>query len=289
VTTSAERIIQIGWGTGVKLQSSTVSFQFLATSGGYSETRTPYYVTTVNVGDLTDSTGRMKFVCADGTLARTGSVAFDSDNETLPSLIDWIVNKRKEQFSFLMGTQDLSYVQVDGCVWSRFSLSGNVSGAVTGTVDFSSSADQVKTLSWSLGSVFLPLQGRTLVPYWQTGNDDVTNWTLDVSQNVTPVYLNTKSEYPLYFRIGHWEVNITFETMINLQNPTSASANQVRLCFDKLFKPLKGFRLSQGVTKSTTSDPLKYQYTYSTHGEPTSYSDDNAAKGGVGNVFTITS
>jgi hypothetical protein len=318
---STLRVARVGWSTGLKLVMSGVTeFNLLATSGEVKDRREPVYVQMADVGNSPSKTSsdfpdpeqwwidpslfsvqrpndpRIKVITADGNVSREVSIGFDCDNQTLPELLDWIVANRKNPFTVLMGTTDLKYLWIPGCVWSQFSLSGSAGGTVTGMITAPTvTVAAVDELTWN-GSdeTFASVQNRSsvpvpmypndsLVPYWQTGNLDVLSWTMSLSQPVTGQYLNDGNDGPMYFRVGPWEATANFETLVNPQDPQDViAARDVQLCAQRLFRPLTGLR--RGTTKGGHNEPVKYSFSFTVHGEPTAYDDDAASH----TAFTIT-
>jgi hypothetical protein len=308
---ATQRIAQVGWSTGLKLVTSDVTFQLLASTGEIRDRREPVYVTMADVGNLPDrnnngtsssrwwedpsvygnnenaNTPRMKVIIADGNVTREISIGFNCDNVTLPGLLDFIFQKRKEHFNAVIGLNDLRYVNVADCVFSQFSLSGSANGLVTGTMTaLTTDTSDLNELTWDGYSGFDDLSNRSqppfttdyttgLVPYWQTGNLDVSSWGLNVTQALTPIFLNTGTDGPAYFRVGNWDITVTFETLINPQDPQdNVDARNIQLCFQRLFKPLTGLRLEKATTRGGNEEPVKYSFTFGLHAEPTSYADD---------------
>jgi len=310
------RVARVGWSTGLKLiMSDATEFNLLATSGDVKDKREPVYVQMADVGnspEMTASSGpnpeqwwldpalypaqnadetRIKVIIADGNLSREISVGFDCDNQTLPTLLDWLMTHRKNAIEVVIGTTDLSYLQFPSCVWSQLSLTGSANGLVTGTMTLPTlTVAAVTDLTWN-GSdeTFESVQNRSsvpvpaypndsLVPYWQTGNQDVTTWTISLSQLVDAKYLNNGEEGPMYFRVGPWEAVATFETLVNPQDPQDdVAAREIRLCAQRLFKPLTGLRLDKGTVKGGHNEPVKYSFSFTAHGEATNYEDSAAS------------
>lgn len=310
---AAERLIRVAWGSGVKFETEPgyccqnedpIRVEVLATAGDVTRTRTPVYQQMADVGYLEQNItswdddddeinrGRTKVLVADGVLVHEGSVSFDCDNETLPTLLDWFLERRKRRFSVTLGTQELEYVKLTDCHWSQLTLNGGAQGLVNGSVSFVSNTDELERKTWnpsvvnSNERVFNPLHERTLVPYWQTGNNDVVSWSFGVQQAVLARFTNTRSEFPRYFRVGPWEITIQVETLVRYHDPTSPGANELRLCLQRLFKPVRGFRLTEGVTRGGVNEPARYTYSQVLHGEPEDYTDD-ASKQGLGTAFEV--
>jgi hypothetical protein len=311
------RVARVGWSTGLKLMMpGSVEFNLIATSGEVKDKREPVYVNTADVGDSPGRTtsylpspeqwwldpaqftvgdpneSRVKVITADGNLSREVTVGFDCDNQTLPTLLDWFIANRKTSFTTVVGTTDLRYLSLSGCVWSQLSLSGAANGLVTGSLTLpTTSVQPVNELTWT-GSdeFFTSIQNRSsvpvavypndgLVPYWQTGNQDVVSWTMNLAQPVEGKYLNDGLDGPMYFRVGPWEASVTFETLVNPQDPQDAvAARDVRLCAQRLFRPITGLRLEKGTVKGGHNEPARYSFTFMTHGEPTSYTDNAASQ-----------
>jgi len=313
---ATQRIAQVGWSTGLKLvNSDETEFQLLASSGEIRDRREPVYVTMADVGNLPDrnnngtsssrwwedpntyannedsSSPRMKVIIADGNATREISIGFNCDNVTLPGLLDWVFGNRKDHFHAIIGLNDLRYVDIAGCTWSQFSLNGSANGLVTGSLTAqTTSVGALEELKWDGYSEFDDLSVRSqlpyttdwttgLVPYWQTGNLDVSSWGLNVSQALTPIFLNNGSDGPAYFRVGNWDITVTFETLVNPQDPqNTAAARNIQLCAQRLFKPITGLRLEKATTRGGNEEPVKYSFTFGLHAEPANYAD-NAASG----------
>lgn len=278
----ATSILQVGWSSGVRIDAPGLDVQVLATAGSVGIQRTPVFIKMVDIGDVDENDSRIQIITADGVAIHQGSIAFDCDNQTLPSIFDWILKDRKEEFNISFGTQNLDYVEIKDCVWTNFSLSGSVQGLVTGSLQFMSRASEIDRVENSL--VFNNINDRELVPYWQTGNEDVISWSFNVTQEVTPKYLNTTNEFPAYFRIGPWNFTVDVETVVDL---LEADNNDVRIAVNKLFSPVKGFRLSETTNKPGLNELAKHSYQFQLHGEPKNHFDE-AAEDGQGVIFTVS-
>lgn len=103
-----------------------------------------------------------------------------------------------------------------------------------------------------------------LIPYWQTGGDDIFSWNLSMNQQITPQFLNTTSDLPLYFRVGVWETLLEVET---LRHPRETE--EIMLGLDNVIKMTGNIKMSHAINYATLNDAGRYTFTLISQGEPT--------------------
>jgi len=246
--------ITVGWGS----VSRVFGIPVLANGGDVSLSKTPTYHNSIDIGSLSDNSSRVKAIVADGTIVRQGNLSFDCDNDTLPSIINNIKN-RKDLFSVSLGTDDFKYYTVSDCAWTSLSLSASANALPTCSIAFlAKTVDDEYSPQSNSG---ININDRELVPYWQTGNQDVLSWTISINQSVQPIYLNEATCYPAYFRFGTWDISLQIETIANYREH-----KELQVCLGKLFEITKGTRIASSFTKASNNEPAHFSYSYNAHG-----------------------
>ena len=146
-----------------------------------------------------------------GVWTYSGNLSFDLSSD----LRDLIFDKDQQFFkrnSFL--DIDLcdgeKYIKIPGAVWSSLSITANENSLVNGSIGFSSCNGYdndiiLRTIPGKANYPSIP----ELQPYWQYGNNGVTALTLNISRQVSPVYLNEKDwPGPAYLRVGMMDVSV---------------------------------------------------------------------------------
>ena len=211
---SADTDFVIGYGgycrlfSGRAASSSSLSYTvFPMTSGNYSQTTEAQMDKTFAA--WYDESVRTPMQTGWPVHSWNGSLNF----EYTPDIVDIVFGNnlsffnRTHQFTIQMSDGE-KYVETDG-VWSGVSLQSTANELVTGGIQFSSCnryVDHIVTHDNS-GSQLIG-DYPTLQPYWNYGADGITDFTLSISRNVTPVYLNEPNwSGPSYLRVGLMEAS----------------------------------------------------------------------------------
>jgi len=238
--------------------------QVLVTNGSITKTQNINYLTSVSIPHAetifgTDSRTRIKY--SDGTYNISGSVSFDVTAPALHLLrVDPPLNsngttgllKRGKSFTvdFFGGNQNLDAYRCTECCVTSLSVSGAVGGVINANLSFVAKNMQQlipKIIDGepSYGD-FIRTENNIPLGYWYSGQTsgglmsaNIQEWTLDYSQEATPVYLNGWTEleegseggdlieddmYPQYIRIGQVTYGLSVTT-IGSQYPNNNEGN----------------------------------------------------------------
>ena len=272
--------VSIGWSTKVSIVTDTHgTIDMVGYSGGLNEQQTPVHMNMVDVGFLSDNDSITKVISADGTKLVDGSFTFDVDLDKAFLLLDFCLSRRKSTFEIDTATEQLQTLTQAGCYWNQLSLSCSAGGLVNGSLGLNANQSFVlEDLEDPIGS-FSDITSSDLVPYWQTGNEDVFSWSINLTQMLTPTYLNTQSFFPTYFRVGPWELALEIET---LRHPHKHKEVAIKL--NNMFKFLQGLHLTRSTNFGVLGDAGRHKFSFTAHATPSSTQDVGAIRQ---SVYTI--
>jgi hypothetical protein len=176
--------------------------QVLITSGSLDTTKTPSYLNPLSIPPTMDS--RTKVLHADGIEAYSLSLGFDVTQNFLDILTTVKLFKRRYQFD--VGFND---GENNHGLLKCYLTSLSVSGAAGGLMSASLSVISTSTSTPIIPDDYIGFQGSSStwekdrpMGYWYSGNQNVKDWSLAMSQEVVPVYLNKDVTTPQYMRVG---------------------------------------------------------------------------------------
>jgi len=187
---------RLGYGGSAEIDG----IQVLITGGGMEEADSPSFIEAMDIPP--DSNSRSKMLHADGTAGYTASLNFDCTKKAMPLLsVSKLLGRR---YSFNMGIHDgeNKFVMSD-CLATNLSITGAPAGLIS--VTLAAIARTKKTDSLVANSYLLDY---TLTPddqpmgYWWSGNTDVREWTLAMTQSVEALYLNEDTMDARYLKTG---------------------------------------------------------------------------------------
>lgn len=141
----------------------------------------------------------------------SGNLSFDFSKKLVHDLIQEDFLCRNNRFDLIMSDGRVEYSVFD-CCWNSFSISASPQSLVTGSIGFialNKINDEphaniyAKDPDNSIDNYFK----NELVAYWEAGANDVESFSINLSQDVTPVYLNNKYLMPTYLRCGALSIN----------------------------------------------------------------------------------
>jgi len=195
--------------------------QVLVTAAGLNEAISRPYGNMVEMPPTTQSESRV--LLADGTSAFTGTIGFDVTQECMSLFNTSRLFQRRYGFGIGYNDGEDEWVlRHDGSTYFCFANSIALNGAPGGFVQASISV----TANRPIVSDTVPndfIRDQTLLGYWWSGNTDVCEWDLTISQNVVPVYVNQDTLNPRYLRVGAWDVTLNVTTLEQLQAHSSVS------------------------------------------------------------------
>lgn len=167
------------------------------------------------------TTNVMPILLSPGTASISGSVSFDMSHANLEYFLNQARLSRNTYFHLAMSTGSDYYV-VYYNMWNSFSISASSGGLVTCNIGFISlncfKTDITATSGFSAG-MLTNIFDNALVAYWQAGTQGyVQSFTINITQDVTPVYLNNDLIMPSYLRSGSLKVNANIQSCISWQN-----------------------------------------------------------------------
>jgi hypothetical protein len=157
-------------------------------------------------------------------------------------------------YTFDVGIHDGEDAQkMADCLATSITLSGAAGGLITASIGFSGPTQAIPSLL--VANDFI----RDEVPYgyWYSGNVDVKDWNLSMTQAVTPVYTNEDIRSPRYLKIGLFDFTLSVTTyeQIHLYNTISVATKSFTL---------KGNTNSEGYNFVGVTDLGTYTHTFET-------------------------
>ena len=148
---------------------------------------------------------RSKILVADGVELYTGSFTFDVTQSSLEIVKD--LCKRGRRFSVTFWDGDKGR-QLKNNHFSNLTLSGSIGGLLSASVSFTSAENWTSTAAPVSINFLRDSSNHQPYGYWYSGGPNVKEWSLAISQSVTPVYTNVASANPTYLRVGMWDMNL---------------------------------------------------------------------------------
>ena len=226
---SADNTTILGYG-GYALVTpfNSSAYQVLLTSGSFSAEHTPSYSDMLDnpaPNPPTDGGDPMTRVLhADGVSAYTGSIAFDVDSKSVEIFGKCLFRRVPFDVSMADGANAF---QMTSCFLTSLSMSASAGGLMTSSISFMGATGKTPasvSASYRNFSSY-PDFGTNPTPlaYWRTGNTDVREWSLSMSQAVKPMYGNIDStdiysdgsvfsSNPKYLKVGAVEYSLEVTT-----------------------------------------------------------------------------
>lgn len=234
--------------------------QVLITSGGFGNAETPSYLEPLSLQPSTST--RSRVLHADGTAAYTGQVDFDVTAESLVLLTTSKLLSRG--YTFDVGIDDGEDGQLmEDVLVTSLSLSGAAGGLITASLSFMGPEE-------ASSSVFVAndfIRDQVPYGYWYSGNTDVRDWTFNMNQAVTPVYVNEDVMTPRYLKVGIFDFSLEVTTYEQLR------AHSAITIATRTFT-LKGNTTSEGFSFTGMTDLGTYAHSFETAADISVGSDD---------------
>ena len=224
--------------------------QVLMTSGNFASDQSVSYMNMLDVPPPhSDNASRSKVAFADGTINIAGNIGFDVTDEFMAKLSTDAFLSRGYQFDIGINDGIDAYV-LENCYYNSLSLTGSPGGLI------GCSISAVSNQRWDTGTVLDDfIRDDVPLGYWYSGNVDVRDWTLNISQEVTPIFCNNDLLYPKYFRIGLWSINLEVVTYEQLREHDEVSIST------KTFK-ITGNSIADGYSFNGQTDLGMYNHTF---------------------------
>ena len=153
-----------------------------------------------------------------GTFAFNGEISFELTNGIANGVFNNGFYKRNSLFSvqFFDGQNTCT---IRNCVWNSVNLNCSPGSTVKVSIAFMSNNGYLNSLQISHKDLNDELEYNSndlLIPYWQCGKENFTEFSVNFSRNVTPVYLNNDLCVPSYLRPGIIELGVSATTVKNV-------------------------------------------------------------------------
>ena len=235
------------------------------------------------------TTAASPILFGNGTAQISGQISFDMAHFNISYFLDQAKLSRNTYFHLLMSDGGNTY-GVYYNMWNSFSINASAESIVNcnlGYMSLNCFSHQIKAVSSIATGTLINIFDKALVAYWEAGTQGyVQSFTINITQDVTPVYLNNSLIMPSYLRSGSLKVNANIQSCIGWQNisslldlsksenttqqgnqQSSQSGNQQKTNGDFSFKigsktfTLKNALLSsQQYNHSGAGDVVKYSY-----------------------------
>lgn len=240
--------------------------QTLITSGNFDSSQTPSFLNALDIPATTGQRGRI--LHADGIKAYNGSVSFDISPMSMALFTTARLLCRR--YPFTVGIHDgEDHQTMASCYANSVNLSAAVGGLISASISFMGpSAPNPSTAVDNAYTGFVT-GAPDPVPtgYWYSGNVNVRDWTLSMSQDVFPVYGNTSSMNPLYLKVGLVSYSLQVTTYEQLYAYTSIGISTSSFS-------LVGSTSASGYSFGGQTDLGHYTHTFETAAAVTFASDE---------------
>lgn len=246
---------RLGYGGSAVIGST----QVLITSGSFEITNNPAYNTMIDIAPNTQS--RSKVLHADGTSEYTASIGFDVTSAAMSLLTTSTLLGRRYLFSLGIHDGENKFVMTD-CFATQLTLSGAPGGLITANLS------AMGKTAWTAGTVTNDFIRNTVrvgsdlankpLGYWWSGGPDIRDWTLTMTQSVTPMYRNLAETDPGYLKVGP----IEYVLAVNLYAYPIADNKAIHIA-TKTFN-LTGVSTSLGYSFNGITDLGTYSHTFTT-------------------------
>jgi hypothetical protein len=200
------------------------SVQVLITSGNVDVAKSVSFLQPLDIAPTTASRSRVKH--ADGTEVYTCSLAFDVTNAFLQELTTSKLLMRRYKFNIGYNDGENAWGMTD-CYLTSLTVSGSAGGLLSGSVSAMGTGEPASPPSFAVPNLYVGFSNGSAdnipVGYWYSGNTNVKDWTLTMSQEVTPVFLNKDETTPRYLRVGVVSYSLQVTTYEQMYNHDSIS------------------------------------------------------------------
>jgi hypothetical protein len=201
---------RLGYGGSAELDG----IQVLMTTGGFDTTKSISYLEPLSVVP-TALLSRSRVKHADGTEAYTANLSFDVTTNFLAALTTTRLFARGYKFD--IGIDDGEDAQeMTDCLVQSLTLSGAAGGIITASLTAIGATAPAASLTVKNDYI---RESRSALPsndvplgYWYSGATDVRDWTLTMTQNVSPVYANENVITPRYIKFGLIDFSLSVTT-----------------------------------------------------------------------------
>ena len=195
-------------GAGVVTISGGGSEQVLITGGAWTSAKAPSYLNAIDI--LPTNVTRSKMLHAEGTITDTINISFDLTDASLGIISDLFVSNAVFDITLNDGN---TQVKLDECKANGITLSGSAGGIITCNID--GIAIGPPTIGAASANTFI--RDQEPIGYWFSGNTDVRDWTLTMSQEASLVFPNDAQERAHYIKVARWSFQLDVTTYEAIQ------------------------------------------------------------------------
>jgi hypothetical protein len=165
-------------------------------------------------GEIMDDAVHSPTSMGDGLATFSGEITFELTNGMMDFVFNPGLYSRKALFSvqFYDGSKSCT---VYNCSWTSITITGNPNSLVTVSISYQSN----NGYSWGLMISDTDFRAGQYydssifhIPYWQTGGEDIEEFSINFSRSVSSVFLNCDTSVPAYLRPGIMQVTLNATT-----------------------------------------------------------------------------
>lgn len=268
----SDTILTVGYGGYVKLDGVLCQVTSASINKSYNiPTLNPFYQ------PFTDSNTSAKSLirAAYGTCSFSGQITVQLTKGVLnkiftpgcQNIYDGFFAKNKK-FEVIIH-DGINEVTISNCMWQSINLQCQPSALVTVSISFQSDNEGNENLNVKKTSMSETYEfSDNLIPYWQTGADDMLQFNMTIDRTLTPIYLNNDKIAPTYIRPGliNISLNATFYNPQDILGAFDIQIGERTIHFKDLALNQSDFRMSnfQDIGEKTyqwKSMPLDYTQT----------------------------
>lgn len=253
---------RLGYGGSAEIDG----VQTLITSGNFDTAETPSYLNALDIPPNSDMRGRI--LHADGVKSYSGSVGFDVSPKSMALFTTSKLLCRRYKFS--VGIHDgEDHQTMANCYANSVSLNASPGGLIAASVSFMgpTAPSAVTSVANSYTGFVAGSPDSRPTGYWYSGNTNVRDWSLTMTQDVIPVYGNKSGMDPLYLRVGLVNYSLQVTTFEQLYAYTTIS-----IITDTF--TLAGATTARGYSFGGQNDLGHYTHTFETAAASTFASDE---------------
>jgi hypothetical protein len=240
--------------------------QVLYTSADLTTSLTPSYQMPLDISPTAVS--RSKTLHAMGVESYAGNVSLDVTQNFLAILTTATLFARRYQFTFGFNDGETSKEMLN-CYATSVTVSGAAGGLMTASISMTSATKWTQPPTIPVTDAYIGFQGGDVnnIPkgYWHSGNTNVKDWSLSMTQDAAPVYTNQDTPSPRYIRVGLVSYTLqvtTYEQLFPYAPSPVAGTDQIFVSTSSF--TLVGKLTSEGTSFNGPSDLGGYVHTFET-------------------------
>ena len=248
--------------------------QVLYTGADLTTSLTPSYQMPLDISPTAVS--RSKTLHAMGVESYAGNVSLDVTQNFLAILTTATLFARRYQFTFGFNDGETSKEMLN-CYATSVTVSGAAGGLMTASISMTSATKWTQPPTIPVTDAYIGFQGGDVknIPkgYWHSGNTNVKDWSLSMTQDAVPVYTNQDTPAPRYIRVGLVSYTLQVTTYEQLY-PYGAVTTSDNIIISASTFTLTGRLTSEGTSFNGPSDLGGYVHTFETAADASTGSGD---------------